>query len=43
MSLGWVAVEPKPAPFIKDFIDAAQFYTFVALLRSRHLTFAVTE
>jgi adenylyl cyclase-associated protein len=26
-ALGWVAVEPKPAPFIGEMKDAAQFYT----------------
>ncbi|EGD73876.1 hypothetical protein PTSG_05571 [Salpingoeca rosetta] len=26
VSLGWVAVEPKPAPFVRDMADAAQFY-----------------
>lgn len=26
-ALGWVAVAPTPAPYVKDMIDAAQFYT----------------
>ncbi|XP_075051365.1 adenylyl cyclase-associated protein 1 [Mixophyes fleayi] len=26
-ALGWVAVAPKPGPFVKDFTDAAMFYT----------------
>ncbi|XP_063810162.1 adenylyl cyclase-associated protein 1 [Pseudophryne corroboree] len=25
--LGWVAVTPKPGPFVKEFTDAAMFYT----------------
>lgn len=25
-ALGWVAVEPKPAPYVGDMKDAAQFY-----------------
>uniref|UniRef100_A0A6G1SGA1 Adenylyl cyclase-associated protein 2 n=1 Tax=Aceria tosichella TaxID=561515 RepID=A0A6G1SGA1_9ACAR len=26
-ALGWVAVSPTPAPYVKEMIDAAQFYT----------------
>lgn len=26
-ALGWVAVKPTPAPYIKEMIDAGQFYT----------------
>jgi len=32
-ALGWVGVEPKPAPFVKDMKDAAQFYVNVSLER----------
>ena len=28
-ALGWVTMEPKPAPFVKEMKDAAQFYTNV--------------
>lgn len=29
-ALGWVTMEPKPAPFVKEMRDAAQFYTNVS-------------
>jgi adenylyl cyclase-associated protein len=26
-ALGWIAISPAPAPYVKEMIDAAQFYT----------------
>jgi hypothetical protein len=26
-ALGWIAVQPAPAPYIKEMSDSAQFYT----------------
>jgi len=34
-ALGWVTMEPKPAPFVKEMKDAAQFYTNRVLKDSR--------
>jgi len=34
-ALGWVTMEPKPAPFVKEMSDAAQFYTNVSGVQQR--------
>lgn len=34
-ALGWVAVAPKPGPYVKEMNDAAMFYTNLVLMEYR--------